>query len=147
MGNYDNFNKYQLTYNHYFTIKNDRNILAARVKAAIASGEVPFQAQNVVGQDDIRGYTSGKYRANQIYTLQAEYRWRFCKKLGMVGFFGLASAVESVDQIPRSEFLPGIGAGLRYMMIPSERINVGVDAAVGKDDWGIYFRIGEAFGR
>ncbi len=33
------------------------------------------------------------------------------------------------------------------LMIPKERINVGVDVALGKDDWGLYFRIGEEFGR
>ncbi len=30
-------------------------------------------------------------------------------------------------------------------MIPSRNINVGIDGALGKEDWGIYFRIGEAF--
>ena len=147
MGGDDNFNKYYLTYNHYYKIKNERNIIATRVKTAISTGSVPFQGQNVVGGDDIRGYTSGKYRANQIYALQAEYRWRFYKDFGMVGFFGIASAVDKIADIPQSSILPGIGAGFRYMMISKERINVGVDVAVGKDDWGIYFRIGEAFGR
>ena len=46
-----------------------------------------------------------------------------------------------------SEVLPGVGLGLRYLMIEKERINIGVDVATGKDDWGIYFRIGESFGR
>jgi hypothetical protein len=33
------------------------------------------------------------------------------------------------------------------MAIPSSKISVGIDVAAGKDDWGVYFRIGEAFGR
>jgi hypothetical protein len=82
-----------------------------------------------------------------VYALQAEYRWRFYKKLGMVGFFGIASAVEHISDIPTEELLPGGGIGIRYMMIAKERINVGVDFAKGKDDWGLYFRIGESFGR
>ncbi len=147
MNNPNNFNKYELTYNHYYKLKNECHILATRVKASIAEGDVPFQSQNVVGQDDIRGYTSGRYRNNQIYTMQAEYRWRFYKNLGMVGFFGLASAVSHIGDIPTTELLPGIGAGFRYLVIPSERINVGIDVAAGKNDWGLYFRIGEAFGR
>ena len=49
-------------------------------------GDVPFQGQNVVGQDDIRGYSSGKYRDNQAYVIQAEYRWRFYKKFEWWGF-------------------------------------------------------------
>ncbi len=32
-------------------------------------------------------------------------------------------------------------------MIPSSTSSIGMDVAVGKDDWGLYFRIGEAFTR
>ncbi len=44
-----------------------------------------------------------------------------------------------------SGLLPGGGAGLRYLAIKEHNINLGIDIAVGKGDWGIYFRIGEAF--
>lgn len=146
-GGADDFNKYELTYNHYYMLGNEKKILATRIKSTIATGSVPFQGENVVGRDDIRGYSSGKYRANQVYTMQAEYRWNFYNKLGMVAFAGVASAVDKMNQIPTTELLPGIGLGFRYLMISKERINVGIDIAKGKDDWGMYFRIGEAFGR
>jgi hypothetical protein len=32
------------------------------------------------------------------------------------------------------------------MAVQSEHINIGIDLAFGKDDWGIYFRIGEVWG-
>jgi hypothetical protein len=147
MNSGNDFNKYEIIYNHYYKIKNERNIIATRLKATISGGDVPFQGQNVVGGDDIRGYSAGKFRNNQIYTIQAEYRWRFYKKLGMVGFFGLASAVDKIGDITTSELLPGVGVGMRYLVIPKERINIGIDIAKGKGDWGLYFRIGESFGR
>jgi outer membrane protein assembly factor BamA len=147
IGSDNKFNKYELTYNHFFKLKNERNILATRFAFKASTGDVPFQGENVVGQDDIRGYTDGKHRNDQIYAIQSEYRWRFYKKFGMVGFAGLATAVKNFDDIPKSEILPGAGLGLRYMMIPKERINVGFDVAVGREDWGLYFRIGESFGR
>lgn len=147
IGSDNNFENYEITYNHYYKIKNERNIIATRVKATMATGDVPFQGQLVVGQDDIRGYSNGRYRANQVYTMQAEYRWRFYKKFGMVGFVGLASAVNHFNDIFSSELLPGAGVGIRYLMIEKERINIGIDVAKGKGDWGLYFRIGEAFGR
>ena len=147
MNSGNNFEKFEFTYNHYYKIINEKNILATRVKAIIATGDVPFQGQSVVGQDDIRGYSSGKYRDNQVYAIQAEYRWRFYKKFGMVGFAGIASAVKHFNDIFSSELLPGAGVGLRYMMIEKERINIGLDVAKGKGDWGLYFRIGESFGR
>lgn len=143
----NNFEQFELTYTHYIKLRDEKHILVPRFHTAIATGDVPFQGQNVVGQDDIRGYSSGKYRENQVYAIQAEYRWRFYKKLGMVGFAGLATAVDNISELGNTEILPGIGAGIRYMAIPSERVNIGFDVAVGKDDWGLYFRIGESFGR
>ncbi len=140
-----NFEKFKIVYNHFYTINNTRNILVTRVSAKLSTGDVPFQGQNVVGRDDIRGYSEGKYRDNQVYAIQAEYRWNFYKKFGMVGFFGMASAVNNAGEIFKNDILPGGGVGLRYMMIPNERINIGLDVAAGKDDWGLYFRIGEAF--
>lgn len=141
------FHSFTIIYNHYFPIRSERHILATRFRGDISAGEVPFTGQHVVGQDDIRGYTSGKYRDNQVYALQAEYRWNFYRKFGAVGFFGLATATETLGSLTENELLPGGGIGFRYQMIPGERINVGVDVAFGKEDWGIYFRIGEAFGR
>ena len=147
IGSDDKFESYNFTYNHFIPIKSSRDIIATRFHTAIATGDVPFQGQNVVGQDDIRGYTEGRYRDNQVYALQAEYRHRFKNKFGMVGFFGMATAVETLSDLNRAPFLPGGGLGIRYMAIEKMRINIGLDAALGKDDWGVYFRIGESFGR
>ena len=144
-----NFERYLVTYNQFFRLTNEteKKILAVRASFNIASGNVPFEGQTVVGGDDIRGYSQGKYRNNQVYTLQAEYRWNFYKRWGMVAFAGVASAVAKLSDMPKNDLLPGAGAGVRFRMLPSEKINIGVDYGVGKDDYSITFRIGEAFGR
>ena len=147
IGSDNTFESYNIVYNHFFPIQSEQQIFVSRIYASIATGDVPFQGQNVVGQDDIRGYTAGKYRNNQVFAAQAEYRHRFKGRFGAVGFFGIATAIESFSNLDNAPFLPGGGVGIRYMAIPKERINIGMDFALGKDDWGIYFRIGEAFGR
>jgi hypothetical protein len=139
------FDNYEFDFTKFFNIDTTR-VIAGRFSAYVATGDVPFEGQHVVRRDDIRGYTNGKHRANQVYALQTEYRWNFYKKWGMVGFFGIATAVDSPDKISIPGLLPGGGVGIRYMAIPSKKINIGVDVAVGKDDWGLYFRIGESFG-
>jgi len=143
------FERYIVTYNQFFklTKKDDRQVLAVRASLNIASGDVPFEGQTVVGGDDIRGYSQGQYRNDQVYTLQAEYRWNFYERWGLVAFAGVASAVKKLGDIPDNDILPGVGAGLRFKMLPSEKINIGIDYGVGKDDYSITFRIGEAFGR
>src|SRR6478735_73923 len=113
------FERFLVTYNQFFKL-DDTKILAARASLNIASGNVPFEGQSVVGGDDIRGYSQGKYRNDQVYAVQAEYRWNFYKRFGLVAFAGLASAVEHVADIPDNELLPGVGAGLRWKMLPSE---------------------------
>ncbi len=133
------FNKLHIEMNNYTRL--DRNkVLASRFSSNLSLGSVPFIAQNYVGNKDIRGYTKGEYRGNQVYALQTELRWNFYKRWGAVGFAGIAMTTN-----PTSDILPGGGAGIRFMVIPKYQINAGIDAAAGKDDWGIYFRITEAF--
>lgn len=139
------FEQYEVDFTRFFFI-DDHRVIAARGAAFIAAGDVPFEGQYVVGREDIRGYTNGKHRGNQVYSLQGEYRWNFHGKWGTVMFAGLATAVDEVKEIGWGGLLPGGGVGLRYMAIPSERINIGIDLAFGEDDWGLYFRIGEVFG-
>jgi outer membrane protein assembly factor BamA len=145
LGSSDTYHKIDLTYNKYFPLS-DHATLLARFFADVSLGEtVPFNGQNTVGRDDLRGYSNGKYRANQVYNIQSEYRWNFYKKWGMVAFGGIAIATDDFQGKNYSGLLPAVGAGLRFKAIPSRNINIGIDLAVGKGDWGIYFRIGEAF--
>jgi outer membrane protein assembly factor BamA len=139
------FDNYEFDYTRFIGLDTNK-VLVARVSAFIATGDVPFEGQHVVKRDDMRGYTDGKHRADQVYTLQTEYRWNFYGKWGMVAFGGIATAVDNLSELSWDGLLPSIGTGIRFMAIPSEKINVGIDVAVGKQDWGIYFRIGEAFG-
>jgi outer membrane protein assembly factor BamA len=133
------FNSISAYANYYLRI-NKTAILATRISLHAGVGDVPFVGQHTVGGKDIRGYTNGEYRGNQVYSGQAEYRWNFYRRWGAVGFFGVA-----FTESPYSGLLPGGGIGLRFKAIPSHNINIGVDGAVGKGDKGIYFRINEAF--
>ncbi len=139
LGNDSLFNKLYVFVN-YYTRLNESMVLASRFSGNIGLGDVPFASQSYVGGKDIRGYTQGQYRGNQTYAAQTELRWNFYKRWGVVGFFGLAMTVD-----PESQVLQGGGVGLRFKLIPKYNINAGIDGAVGKNDWGVYFRITEAF--
>jgi outer membrane translocation and assembly module TamA len=143
------FVRYLVTYNQFFKLgkTEGKHVLVARATMNIATGDVPFEGQTVVGGDDIRGYSQGKYRNDQVYTLQTEYRLNFYRKWGLVAFAGLATAVANFSDIPDTQLLPGVGAGVRFRMLPSEKVNIGVDVGVGRGDYSLTFRIGEAFGR
>ena len=139
MGSDKVFNSIRSFVNWYWTV-NKKDVFAARISAFSSLGNVPFVGQHTVGGRDIRGYSVGKYRGDQQYSVQAEYRWNFYRRWGAVGFFG-AAFVEK----PSSGALPAGGIGIRFKIIRSRDINIGLDGALGKDDSGFYFRIGEAF--
>jgi len=43
------------------------------------------------------------------------------------------------------DLYPSIGSGIRFNIFKKDRLNIGIDGALGKDDFNLYFRIGEAF--
>jgi outer membrane protein assembly factor BamA len=138
-------NKIELDHNHYFSNREDKDVIAARLHGGFGIGELPFEQQFIVGKQDIRGYTQGKYRGDYLLAVQGEYRWNFHEKMSAVGFFGLATVYGSINEGHNGTILPGIGTGFRYNIFPKYHMNAGLDIAAGKDDWGIYFRVGEAF--
>jgi outer membrane protein assembly factor BamA len=137
--------KIEIDYNHFFKMKNDRDIWANRLYTGFGIGDLNFNQQFVVGRTDIRGYALGKYRGDQIIAVQTEYRYNPFKKLGFVGFGGLATVFGAVNYSDNGLLLPGIGAGVRYVVFEKNHMNMGMDFAVGKGDWGFYFKIGESF--
>lgn len=139
-------NKIQVDYTHYVPLRSERDVLVGRLAAGLGIGDLQFNQQFIVGQGpDIRGYTQGTYRGDYMLALQGEYRWNFSEHWGIVGFAGVATVFESLNPAYDGELLPGIGTGFRYTIIPDNHMNVGLDVAIGKDDWGLYFRLGEAF--
>ena len=140
------FNTLTLEGNYYCEII-ERKILATRATFYTGLGEVPFEGLRAVGRNDIRGYSNGKYRGDIVFTWQTEYRHRFQSRLGFVAFAGIAGAYNNLneDADKWSGILPGVGVGGRFMMLEERRLNMGIDVALGKDDWGLYFRLGEAF--
>lgn len=149
MGNEVESNKIVISHNHFFPVREGKDIVAARAYVGLGLGDLSFNQQFIVGSgDDIRGYSQGEYRGNNMITLQGEYRWNLNdSKIGFVGFLGFATVLNSINKDDDGKILPGIGAGFRYIVSEETHMNVGMDFAKGDGDWGIYFRIGESFNR
>jgi hypothetical protein len=79
-----------------------------------------------------------------VVALQSEWRYNFKEKWGLVGFGGFAYAAKTAST-PASGLLPSIGTGIRFLALPKQQMRVGIDVAAGKNDWGLYIRVGEAF--
>jgi len=149
MGNEDGSSKIELDHNHFFSIREKQDVIAARVYAGFGLGELSFNQQFIVGRgDDLRGYSKGEYRGDGMVAMQGEYRWNLKEsKFSFVGFFGLATVFGAINEEHNGKILPGVGAGFRFNVSEETHLNIGMDIAQGVDDWGLYFRIGEAFNK
>lgn len=149
IGSDRDFQIMEMSFNHYWNFS-ERHVLASRYYGYTGINDVPFEEQSLVGfagprGKDVRGYSSGRYRGNQLYDVQAEWRWNFYKRWGSVLFGALALSGDDFDQIKENGVLPAIGTGIRFNAAPSRNVNIGLDLAIGKNDYGIYFALSEAF--
>jgi len=96
LGNDSTSNRVELDYTNYFSTREDKDVIVGRVYGGFGIGSVPFEQQFVVGREDIRGYSQGKYRGEQMMALQGEYRWNFLERWSVVGFAGVATVFNTL---------------------------------------------------
>ncbi len=120
-------------------------ILAARVLYEQAIGDVPYMLMPMFGRYyTTRGYVQGRYRGNSFVSSELEYRAHIWKAIGGVMFAG-AHAVSETDGTYQY-INPTAGAGVRIMLNKSQRTNLRVDYAIGKqNEGGLYLQVTEAF--
>jgi len=145
LGNENATRKIEIDHNHYFSSRQQKDVVAARIYVGLGLGDLAFNQQFIVKGTDIRGYTQGAFRGDNLLALQGEYRWNFHQRWGAVGFAGVATVFEAINESDNGKLLPGIGTGIRFRAFTETNMSVGIDVAAGVDDWGIYFQIGEAF--
>jgi outer membrane protein assembly factor BamA len=145
LGSIRTFEKYTLAYNYYLGLA-ERHVLAMRVSGCATPGRPPFYALCLLGKSaDLRGYEVGQYRDKAMIAAQAEWRWTFYRRFGLVAFAGSGGVASSLSAFTADAFVPSVGAGLRYILTEKYRVNVGVDYARGQDSDAWYFVVGEVF--
>jgi hypothetical protein len=117
------------------------------------SGSQPYLTLPASGEDQRdrsgRGYIAGRFRGENFFYTELEYRFPFCrwgKILGGVLFVNISSASNKVEDIPLFKFvMPGYGFGLRFMLNKDFRTNINIDFALGKKSNALYFSSNETF--
>jgi hemolysin activation/secretion protein len=62
-----------------------------------------------------------------------------------VAFAGAGAYENSFNEFRENEVIQSYGVGLRFMVMPSQRINVRLDYGRSKDDDAIYLGVMESF--
>ncbi len=110
-------------------------------------GTAPFQVLPHLGGDTVlRGLAEGRYRDYYMAAFQAEYRFPLVWRFGAVLFGGLGQTAPAAESFTAEEWVFAGGAGLRFAVSPSQRLNIRIDVGYSDDD-GVNFYIGamEAF--
>ncbi len=122
-------------------------ILAWRIYGQFGFGDTDYASKAKLGRGaDLRGYTSGEHFADNMMTVQAEYRWMPWRRVGLVGFAGY-SALYDDDwyDLNDADYYGSFGVGLRLRILESERVNFRVDWAWGEDEDAYYVSLRESF--
>jgi len=137
-----------------------RHVLALQLFTVYNWGDPPFEQLALLGGDEVmRGHYLGRFRDKMYWTLQAEYRlpvgrrdWfgedeplSFWRRWGLVGFAGIGTVAPTLSDFGDSSLKYSLGVGIRYLLLPEERVNVRIDFGFGTQTPGFYLNVREAF--
>jgi outer membrane protein assembly factor BamA len=139
------FTSLKLDCREYFLVAPDQ-VLALQAYVRSTAGEVPFHKLAFLGGESLmRGYYKGRFRDKDILAVQAEYRVMVTKRIGVVGFAGLADVFPAFAEFKLKTIKYSLGTGFRYMVNKREGTTLRLDMAWGKRSFGLYFTAQEAF--
>ena len=153
LGSNSNWSQGILEIKKYFTFpRNSKNVLALwNYNWFTFSGKPPYLLLPSTGWDDFyntgRGYIQGRYRANDMSYLEAEYRFRITRN-GLIGGVVFGN-VQSFSRAISDEFkdnVLGYGLGIRVKMNKNSLTNLCIDYGFGSNgSGGIFINLGEVF--
>ncbi|WP_018478976.1 BamA/TamA family outer membrane protein [Pontibacter roseus] len=139
------YNNINFEFNRYYSLKPD-HVLATNTMLKLNNGDVPVMRLATAGGDKIlRGYARNRFHDNNFVGSQVEYRFPLFWKLGMATFAGVGDVFDKPNDISFSTVKYSVGAGLRYAIKPSQKLNSRLDVGYGREGFNLYIMIGEAF--
>jgi outer membrane protein assembly factor BamA len=146
LGSKYSFQSYKGTFDYYASLSK-KQVLAYNASVCATAGSPPFYGNCIYGtNNELRGYTAGKYFTRYMMATQVEYRLSLPWRFGVVGFGGLGGVIPGGSQLlVSSKFLPAGGGGLRFQLSKQYHVNLRADIAQGRDGHTFSLGVGEAF--
>ncbi len=109
-----------------------KSILGIQSLSTFNFGDVPYRNLAILGGNNMmRGYYAGRFRADKFIGVQAEYRFPIKGRFGAVGFAGLGEVGDNFGDFKLEKAKPSLGAGLRIAVLKQEKLNLRFDVAGG----------------
>jgi len=141
------FQSYRTSFSKYWGLSK-KQVLAYNGFFCATGGKPPFYGNCIYGtNNELRGYTAGKYFDRYMLATQLEYRLVLPLRFGVVAFGGAGEVIPGGDQLlfRNNNFLPSGGGGLRFELSKQYHVNLRADIARGKDGHTFSMGICEAF--
>jgi Omp85 superfamily domain len=137
-----NFARFDLEWRQFFTLAEtdslNRHVLALNALFELNHGTVPFYSLGELGGlFYMRGFFKGQFRDNNVL-LQTEYRFPIWWRFGGVVFAGAGDVGRSMDDFRLNNIKYSIGAGIRFALVPEERITLRLDIGYGVNIGTVY---------
>ncbi len=142
-----NYNNLVVDLRTYLPLRNTQVIAMQLYSFNNTGKEVPIRSQaSFGGASRMRGYYEGRYKDQEQFIFQAEYRFPLYKRFRGVVFGGTGSVASSFDKYALNDLKYSYGAGLRFALSKKEKLNLRIDYGIGQGkSSGFYIQLGEAF--
>jgi hypothetical protein len=122
------------------------HVLAFHVLLDAVVGTAPFDRMpELAGAYALRGHLRGRFRDKQALSFEVEYRFPIYWRFGGAVFAGVGQVAPGLTDVRFDRFHFAGGAGIRFALVPEERINLRLDVAASRDGVHPYFAPGEAY--
>ncbi len=143
-GDFD-FTQYNADLRQFFSTWGGQ-VFAVQALLRFSTGDAPVNALPKLGGSSIlRGIFEGRFMDRHQMVLQGEYRIPFWSFFGIHAFGGVGEVARNADDFSFRGLKYSAGGGLRAKISSRESINLRLDFAKGSGDFGVYFRVLEAF--
>lgn len=129
-------------YSHMYFQVSEKWIPAFRVDAQIATGDIPFYAKPYVS---LRGVPALRYQGDMTILIETEQLYNITSRWGVLGFTGIGTAFDSLENMNSDEIVWNAGVGTRYMIARLYGLKAGIDVARGPEDFAFYVTIGTSW--
>jgi outer membrane translocation and assembly module TamA len=143
-----NFSKHSITIKKILDL-NHNFILANQIKGSLVLDNAPFYEYNKLGED-LRAFNENRFNDRYLISYKSElrnfpFREGFWQRFGWVVFLETGQVSNSYKSFTKDEFKLSIGSGIRFSLIPQEKMNLRIDVAYGTDGIGVNFIAQEDF--
>jgi hypothetical protein len=95
----------------------------------------------------LRGVPAARYQGVTTVILETEQRFDMNLRWSLLGFAGLAKAIERKQSFGEASYVYNVGTGFRYLIARAFKIRAGVDIARGPEEFGYYIVFGHNWNR